>query len=285
MNTNLLKKLAPIAMLCGTLFITTPVFASDLIVSPDPSMSYGGHEIWANGEIGQSFVAQAAQVTGGFMVEYDPTNPNLTSTSTQVVVNLYSGEGLNTANLLSSNTLPVDTTTKGFLDVDYLASGVTMIVGNTYTIGISSPTAGWFVPSVCTYPASQLPTGAYDLGHPFLQGQMVVNEAGICDNAFHFVDQNVVVSPTPTPTPASTPTPTPTPSTLPVMTNKKTAGKGTIMAVDVNSITVNKIKVYFTTTTIVKFNYVTSFAISQRAEYSGYKNADGSVTATKIEVR
>lgn len=280
------KKALLVAVAFSSFFITSSAKASDIVVMPPTGQPYGAHEIWANGEIGQSFVAPAANVSAGFYVKYDAVSASLmapNAPTTQMIANLYEGEGIDQAKLLNSTVISVDTTTNGFLDVNYVTSGVSLIPGNMYTLGLLSPyNRGWVVPGVCDYTASPL-VGTYTSGHPFFYGQIVLDETGICDNAFHVVDLTpVVVSPTPTPTSVPTVTPTVTPS--PVSTGKKTEGKGLITVVNSDSIVVNSVVVKFTSSTVVILNYNSTFVVGRKAEYKGFKNTDGSVTATKIEM-
>lgn len=279
MSKDTFKKALLVAVACGSFFITSSVKASDIVVMPPAGQPYGAHEIWANGEIGQSFVAPAANVSAGFYVKYDAVSASLmapNAPTTQMIANLYEGEGIDQAKLLNSTVISVDTTTNGFLDVNYVTSGVNLVPGNMYTLGLLSPyNRGWVVPSVCDYTVSPL-VGTYTSGHPFFYGQIVLNETGICDNAFHVVDLTpVVVSPTPTPT--SVPTV--------VSTGKKAEGKGLITIVNSDSIVVNSVVVKFSSLTEIKLNYNPTFMVGRKAEYKGFKNTDGSVTATKIEMR
>lgn len=272
-------------------FAAAAARAADIVVLP-PNQPAGSHEIWMHSEMGQSFVAEATDVKGGFWVEYLPEAAAIMPPNdpiTQVFVNLYRGEGIDAANLIHQTSFMVDTTTKGFLDVDYSGAGIKLVPGSMYTIGITSPyNRGWIIPSVCDFQnldASGQPSGAYTLGHPFFNGQIVIEETGICDNAFHMIDAAAVVTPTPAlPTPTFTPTPTPTPTVS--ITSKKVELKGTVKQVGASSIVVNTTTVYLTPATVIKFNYRgTSLTVGQRVQVKGYKNSDGSVTAIAIEVK
>lgn len=282
MKHILSKGILPVA--AALVFGASPVLAADTIVAPVAGQPYGAHEIWAHSEMGQSFVAEATNVKGGFFVGYSPESAALMAPNapvTDMVVRLYQGEGLDPANKLHESVLSVDTTQNGFLDIDYAASGVTLTPGGKYTIGISSPyNRGWIVPSVCDYSGVQ-PTGAYAAGHPFFQGQMVTDETGICDNGFHMIDQ--ANAPVITPTPTHEVTPTPAPSYT--VTTKKAEFKGKITAAGTDSITVGALVVHVTPTTIINFNYQSGFLIGQFVLGKGFKNSDGSVTATKLEVK
>lgn len=296
MYKNRLKIIAPIALLCGALLVANPTFASDLVVSPDLSLPYGAHEIWAHNQMGESFIATASNAKVGFLVSYSAQSAAQSAPNAPIatlVTKIYAGEGFGTAPLGQIQTT-IDTTTNGFVDFDLVSAGITLIPGNTYTLGMTIDNRGWINPASCVYPVGAQPTGSYDLGHPFFQGVMTTNETGICDNSFHIVDQSPTVTPipqptvvptaAPTPAPTSTPVPTVTPSTV-VSTGKKTEGKGTIVAVSENAITVGKVLVRYTANTVLKMNYITQLVIGQNAQYKGLKNTDGSVTATMIEIQ
>jgi hypothetical protein len=199
------------------------VYAADLTVAPLNTPYSGGHEIFAHGEMGQSFVAPAASAKVGFLVTYDAASAALSApnaTVTKMFINLYSGEGINFANFIGQGTVTVDTTVNGFVDYDLSAVGISLIPGNTYTIGLNTSNRGWIVPGACVAGPTGQPTGAYDLGHPFLSGQIILNETGICDNSFHVIDKAGTPIVTPAPTPVITPAPTPivTPAPTPVIT-------------------------------------------------------------------
>lgn len=280
----------------GSLLLTPRVaLASDLVVSPDPSIPNGAHEIYANGPMGQSFVATATNAKVGFMLSYSPASAILGGPNAPIanlVTRLYSGEGMNTTPL-GEFTSTVDTTTNGFVDFNLAGSGISLVAGNTYTLGMSIDNRGWINPSVCVYPTGSLPTGAYDLGHPFFNGAMVLDETGICDNSFHITDLDLVtptptptpvVTPTPTPTPVVTPTPTPTPTPV-VVKGKKVEGKGLVSMVSDDRLTINGMEMIISPTTVVKLNENESIVVGLRAEYKGYMNSDGTVSLSKIEFK
>lgn len=300
MIKQLSKKIISIGLVASFSFLATPVKAADIVVVNPVGQQAGAHEIWVHSEMGQSFVAEAANVIGGFWVEYSPEAAALTPPNapvTQINVNLYEGEGIDAAKKLYSQAFMVDTNTKGFLDVNFANAGIQLVVGNTYTLGISSPdNRGWMIPSVCDFinlDASGQPSGAYLLGHPFFNGQITVEESGICDNAFHMLDTMAAaptptpVIVTPTPTPVATPTPTPVATPTPVVTNtgKKVELKGIISSVDYSSIVVKGTTVYITPSTVIKLNYQPSLEVGQKVQVKGRMNIDGTVTALKIEVR
>lgn len=272
MLSKSLKIVTALSVAAIPLFNTPMVKASDLVVFPSTPTT-AAHEIWANGELGQSFVATGVSVKGGFYVSYNAASAALgapNSPTTSLTANLYSGEGLGLSNLLLSTPVIVDTTTDGYQDVNFDAAGIKLVAGSTYTISLTSPDRGWTVPSVCDANLD----GAYLPGHPFFNGQIVLNESGICDNAFHMLD---LVNPgviTPTPTPA------------PVVTGVKVEGKGIISAITSDTITISgKTILHLASNSIVKLNYNTALAVGKKVEYKGYKNTDGSLTIIKIEVK
>lgn len=282
---KLFKKL--VALGAAVLSLATPamVKAADIVVVPDPAIPAGAHEIWAHSEMGQSFVAEGATVKGGFWVEYSPESAALmppNATTTELIVKLYEGEGLDSTKLLNQTSLMVYSNQKGFLDVNYADMGIQLVVGNKYTLGISSPyNRGWIIPGVCDYSTVQ-PTGSYQNGHPFFNGQIVTDETGICDNAFHMLEIVTVQPPAPV-EPTPTPTPLPTPSYT--VTTRKVELKGYVTEVGSNWIIVKKSKVYFDGNTVLKMNYNTTFVSGQFAQIKGFKNSDGTITATFIEVQ
>lgn len=283
----MLKKILPLAVLVGTFINVHPVMAADVVVMPQAGQPYGAHEVWAHSEMGQSFVAPSAKAKGGLYVQYDSLSAALgapNAPTTQVIANLYDGEGLNSGKLLQSATFTIDTTTKGFLDVDYSAMGINLVPGNTYTLGLSSPNnRGWIVPSVCDYTSAQ-PTGAYTSGHPFFNGTIVLNETGICDNAFHVLDMTAPAVVTPAPASALAQTAT-SDQSEDSSKAKKVEGKGVITEVGASWIVVKGVTVQIDSQTVIKLNDNTSLAVGQKAEYKGTKNTDGSVSARKIEVK
>ncbi len=292
MFAKLIKKISILGILISTPFLPTIANAADITVIPPAGQPYGAHEIWAHSEMGQSFIASGVEVKAGFYVVYSPESAAVMAPNapmTQLNANLYEGEGIDSARLLNTTSFTVDTTQNGFLDVDYVGVRVTLVPGNIYTLGITSPdNRGWIVPSVCDFQnldASGQPTGAYINGHPFFQGVMVTDETGICDNAFHVVDTagGVPLTASPSPTPMPTPTPTPTPTVK--KTLKKVDKSGVIKEITPLNLLVNKTTVYLTPTTEIKLNYYPSLSVGLKINYKGYKNVDGSVTATFIEVK
>lgn len=282
----------PVLLLTGimcTFFAVQPVNAADIIIEPAAGQPYGAHEIWANGEIGQSFIAQAADVKAGMLVTYSPESAAVMAPNapiTQIYAKLYEGEGIDNAKLLHTTVFTVDTTQQGFLDVDYAASGIQLVPGNKYTLGITSPyNRGWLSPSVCDYSnVSVQPTGMYTDGHPFLHGLIILDETGICDNAFH------VLGTTPKPSPMTTPTPTPVPTIVtPTPIEKKEMKKvdkvGIITGLAGASIVVHKTIINITSDTVLKLNYKPALAVGMKINYKGYMQRDGSVLATFIEVK
>ncbi|MEK7165794.1 MAG: hypothetical protein AAB874_03235 [Patescibacteria group bacterium] len=290
MFKKIVNKILPLAVATVALINPVSVQAADIAVVPPAGQAYGAHEIWAHNEMGQSFVASTTQVKAGFYVIYSPQSAALMAPNasiTQLFAKLYDGEGIDSTKLLKSTAFTVDTIQNGFLDVDYAAAGITLVSGNKYTLGITSPdNRGWIVPSVCDYlnlDASGQPTGAYADGHPFFNGVMVTDETGICDNAFHVIDVAGGVPPTVSPTP--TPSPTSTPSPIVQKTLKKVDKVGVIKKITPLYLVVNKTTLYLTPTAVIKLNYYPSLSVGLKINYKGYKNADGSVTATFIEVK
>jgi hypothetical protein len=64
----------------------------------------------------------------------------------------------------------------------------------------------------------------------------------------------------------------------------KVEGQGTITALGSNYIAVNGVKVYYNSNTVVKFNDVPGYQIGLPAQYKGYKDANGKITATSLEI-
>lgn len=286
MFKKLNKKIIGLGLTVISLAVPSLVYAADIVVEPLSGQPYGAHEIWAHSEMGQSFVAEASNVKGGFFVSYSPESAALmapNASSTELIVNLYEGEALDSAKLLYTKSFVVDTTQNGYLDTDYVNAGIQLVPGNKYTLGISSPfNRGWIVPSVCVYPAGGQPTGAYDNGHPFFNGQIVTNEVGICDNAFHVIESLAIITPVPV---SPTPSPTPIPASSYSVTNRKVELKGVVTVVNFDNIVVKGKVVYFDSNTVIKWNYNNTFAVDQKVQIKGFKNSDGSITATVIEVQ
>lgn len=190
-----------------------------------PPASSSGHDL-NHSPIGQSFTATASSVHAGIYLA-DETSftawlatlypgqiapgsyPYAVAPSVTVQINLLSGEGTSGPILHSVNrtlTAPFS----GFLDVDYGAAGISLNVGQKYTIRVTDISGqtypqgvtGWIVPCV-TDPTpgagepvldpsgntvGYSPYGAYSGGLPVLQGALVPNDAGIGDNAFQVID-------------------------------------------------------------------------------------------------
>lgn len=72
----------------------------------------------------------------------------------------------------------------------------------------------------------------------------------------------------------------------PTQTTVKAEGKGIISSLFDGGVVINGIKVFVGPTSTIKYNdYLKALASGQKAEYKGFKNDDGSITVTKIEVR
>lgn len=72
----------------------------------------------------------------------------------------------------------------------------------------------------------------------------------------------------------------------PTQTTVKVEDKGTITSLFDGGVVINTIKVFVGPTSTIKYNdYLKALASGQKAEYKGFKNDDGSITVTKIEVR
>lgn len=70
------------------------------------------------------------------------------------------------------------------------------------------------------------------------------------------------------------------------ITTKKVEGRGISSFATENSIIVKGISLYTTPETVIRFNDgLISFQANLEVEYKGFKNTDGSVTLTKIELR
>ncbi len=68
------------------------------------------------------------------------------------------------------------------------------------------------------------------------------------------------------------------------VTKVKVEGKGIINNTSNNELVINNLVAHYDNSTIIKLNYQTSIMVGQKAEYKGFKNSDGSVTLTKIEI-
>lgn len=198
------------------------VIAADLSYPPKNS---AGHD-FNHAPIGQSFTAVASNVRAGLYLADQTTYtawlasifpgqiapgsyPFAVAPQVTVKIDLYQGEGIG-GNLLHSTTRTLTAPFSGFVDVDYAASGISLTVGDKYTLLLSDVSGqtypqgvtGWVVPGVTDLtPGSgqpvtdangnvvgYLPYGAYYAGLPVLQGALVGNDAGIGDNAFEVID-------------------------------------------------------------------------------------------------
>lgn len=68
------------------------------------------------------------------------------------------------------------------------------------------------------------------------------------------------------------------------VTNVKVEGKGIISKINNNQVVINNITAHYNSATIIKLNYQPSLMVDQKVEYKGFKNTDGSITLTKIEI-
>lgn len=169
-----------------------------------------GHD-FNHAPVGQSFIALAPQVRAGLYIadalsftnwlatvypgQIQPGSyPYAVAPSVNVNIKLLQGEGGN-GTVLDSRNVTLAAPFMGFVDVDYAASGITLAVGQTYTLlmtDISNQSypngvTGWTVPAVHDFTVVQ-PVGAYRDGQPILQGALVQDDTGIGDNAFHVMD-------------------------------------------------------------------------------------------------
>ena len=207
----------------------TPATPGQTDLNYTPSALAGGHEI-NHSPIGQTFKAVATTVNVGLFLQDALTAyqaavaavalcapgcgisaypvGQVVAPSVTVRMDLYAGAGIN-GTPLATRTVTVNAPFRGFVD---LPAG-NLVVGNTYTVVMTdlAPSAtlkNWVVPSVTdpTPGAGQpsygpdgvtvvgyLPYGAYYGGLPMLQGQVVVNDAGVGDKAFHVIDQSPTV--------------------------------------------------------------------------------------------
>jgi len=168
-----------------------------------------GHD-FNHAPIGQTFKALAPHVKAGiFIADEDsfttwlsqtypglPPFPYAVAPSVTVKVQLLQGEGAG-GTVLDSRNLTLNKPYMGFVEVDYAAAGVSLVAGNKYTLlmtdvsGQAYPNGvtGWVVPSVHDFSTgASLSPGAYADGQPILQGALVIDDAGIGDNAFEVLD-------------------------------------------------------------------------------------------------
>lgn len=120
-------------------------------------LSLTGNLLAPGSEYGQSFTANATEATVGLFLEKNFTGATYAeklancSFATTVTLNLYSGEGTDAANLLHSADYALPECFRGFVEANYRDAGINFIIGDTYTISVSSPiTAGgnYIVPTV-----------------------------------------------------------------------------------------------------------------------------------------
>ena len=205
-----------LAFASGTAFAA----ASDIDYPPSPTS--GGHD-FNHAPVGQTFVAKAANVKAGLYVNGSNATGYISTT-----LKLYAG-ATTTGTPLYSEVRTFTAPFADFMDVDYRAKGVVLVPGNTYTLLVTDnePRAGvtgWVVPSLVDFNqvgSDGLSPGAYASGQPILQGQIVTNDRGIGDNAFHVIDltpssstQPVTPPPVVKP-PVTTPPPVTPPATSP----------------------------------------------------------------------
>ena len=223
-------KLASLALLLAT---AVQALAGSTDLSYPPTTS-GGHD-FNHSPVGQSFTAIASSVRAGIYLA-DETSftawlatvypgqitpgsyPYAVAPSVTVKMDLVSGEGPG-GTVLSTTTRTLTAPFSGFVEVDYGALGISLTVGQKYTLMLSDISgrtypqgvSGWVVPSVTdsTSGAGQpvmdssgnlvgyLPYGAYASGLPVLQGALVANDAGIGDNAFEVIDTAPIAPPPP----------------------------------------------------------------------------------------
>lgn len=193
--------------------------STDLLYPPKSS---AGHD-FNHSPLGQSFTATAPNVRAGIYLADENSftswlatiypglspYPYAVAPSVTVRADLLSGEGTG-GTVLYSTTRTLTAPFSGFVEVDYGAAGVTLTVGQKYTLMLTDVSgqaypqgvSGWLVPAVTdpTPGAGQpvtgaggavvgyLPYGAYYGGLPILQGLLVSSDAGVGDNAFEVID-------------------------------------------------------------------------------------------------
>lgn len=267
--------------------------ATDLQFVPTTSAAHD----FNHAPMGQSFKALASSVKGGlFMadsvtftnwlagiypgqIQPVPYPPVLSSMAIQI--ELLEGEGVG-GQRLDVRTVTVTQPFMGFLDVDYAAAGVALVPGSQYTIlltDVSNQTypngvTGWVVPSVHDFSTgAALPPGAYADGRPILQGALVLDDAGIGDNAFEVIDVGGTTTPPPPPPPAD-------PSCTKPKGAKTSKGKGTVTAVGPNYVMVKTKRIdYAACTTIHYGGDATAPAVGDRVEWEGFVEPNRNVMA------
>ena len=71
---------------------------------------------------------------------------------------------------------------------------------------------------------------------------------------------------------------------LPPPTGELIEGEGSITAVASGAIEINGVITYYNDATNIKFNDVTDFAVGLPVQYKGILAADGTITATDLEI-
>jgi hypothetical protein len=209
-------------LLLTALTAVSSAAATDLSYPPATS---AGHD-FNHAPVGQSFTAVASNVHGGIFLADDTSftawlatiypgqitpgsYPYTVAPSITVRIDLLAGEGPDGA-VLHSVTRTLTAPFMGFVDVDYGAAGVTLTVGQKYSIlvtdisGQSYPqgVTGWVVPAVTDSTSGSgepvydsngnvvgyMPYGAYTGGLPIVQGTLVTNDAGVGDTSFQVID-------------------------------------------------------------------------------------------------
>lgn len=213
--------LAPFVLAASS--AVAPAAGTDLSYPPTSS---AGHD-FNHAPVGQSFTATASSVHGGIFLADETSFTNWLATiypgqivpgsypyaiapSLTVRIDLIAGEGPDGA-VLHSTTRTLTMPFMGFVDVDYAAAGVTLTVGQKYSIlvtdasGQSYPqgVTGWVVPSVTDSTSGSgepvldsngqivgyMPYGAYTGGLPIIQGTLITNDAGVGDTSFQVIDK------------------------------------------------------------------------------------------------
>lgn len=173
---------------------------TDIVVAPS---SGGGHDL-NHSPVGQTFVAVAPAVRAGLYVMDQSaaalagSYPYPVRAFVDLKLELLAGAGV-PGSLLHSEVRTVVAPFSGFLDVDYEAAGIRLQPGQTYTLLATDLTpangapTGWTFPSeidATQPPVNGLQPGAYAEGQPILQGRLVVDDAGIGDNAFRVIGKS-----------------------------------------------------------------------------------------------
>lgn len=195
-----------ISSLLSLALLSPAAFAGTTDLQYPPSASSGGHD-FNHAPIGQSFIARAAKIKAGiylsdaqsFQSAFAPTAspyPYAVASTLTVTARLLVGEG-SQGTVLDSRTLTLNAPFGGYVEFDYAAAGIVLSVGSPYTLLLTDASGqaypngvtGWIVPSVNDFSSGATsPPGAYLDGHPILQNVVVINDAGIGDNAFEVID-------------------------------------------------------------------------------------------------